>query len=376
MDGCVQYEKESVFWMKLEGYKVLNERFEFEPLDVEFDEKITSLSESEDRNKGYIIPGFVDVHTHGAIGQDFMNFSNTEEYIYYMYSNGITTFYPTTICAPIDTLCEAVSVYKDMEVIEGVHIEGPFINVKYKGAHNEQYIYEAYTEALYKLQEASGGKVKIITVAPEVGQNMEFIAKAAEMGIHVSLGHTDCDFATACSAIDAGADHITHLYNAMPPLHHRKSGLVGAAFDKDVFVEIIGDGFHVAPEVVRLTYKAIGDDRLLLISDSMEATGLSDGEYMLGGIMKVNVVDGMAYVESGAIAGSTHNIYQMVKSVNRMGIPIESAVKMATYTPAKSVGISDKGIISEGKCADLVVLDNNFDVVQTIKNGKTVFSVC
>lgn len=362
--------------MKLEGYKVLNENFEFEPLTLEFDEKITSISKSVDKGNGYIVPGFFDVHTHAAVDQDFMGFTDIDEYIYYMYSNGITTFYPTSCCGPIDEVAKAAAVCKDKEEIEGLNIEGPFICTKYRGAHREEYIYEAYIEALYKIQEASGGKVKLITVAPEVGQNMEFIAKASELGVHVSLGHTACDFETACAAIDAGADHITHLYNAMSPLHHRKSGLIGAAFDKDVYVEIIGDGVHVAPEVVRLTYKAIGEDRLLLISDSMAATGLSDGEYILGGAMKAIVTDGLAYTEDGALAGSTHNIYEMVKSVNKMGVPLESAIKMATYTPAKSVGVSDKGIISLGKCADFAVLDNNFEVVQTIKNGKIVFSVC
>jgi len=362
--------------MKLEGYNVLNENFEFEPLTVEFEDRITALKKSDKEGMGYIIPGFIDVHTHAAIDQDFMDFTDIDEYIYYMYSNGITTFYPTNCCAPIDEIAKAAAVCKDREEIEGINIEGPFINAAYKGAHREEYIFEAYIEALYKLQEASGGKVKLITVAPEIGQNMEFIAKATELGVHVSLGHTACDFQTACAAIDAGADHITHLFNAMPPLHHRKSGLIGAAFDKDVFVEIIGDGVHVAPEVVRLAYKAIGEDRLLLISDSMSATGLSDGEYLLGGVMKVNVTDGLAYTEDGALAGSTHNIYEMVKSVHRMGIPLEKAIKMATYTPARSVGETEKGIISVGKCADFVILDENFDVVQTIKNGKTVFSVC
>ena len=362
--------------MKLEGYSVLNENFEFEALSLEFDEKITSIEKSDKPCKGYVIPGFIDVHTHAAIDQDFMSYTDIDEYIYYMYSNGITTFYPTSCCAPVDEIVKAAAFCKDKKEIEGINIEGPFINTAYKGAHREEYICEAYIDALYKIQEAAGGKVKLITVAPEVGQNMEFIAKAAEMGIHVSLGHTACDFDTACAAIDAGADHITHLFNAMPPLHHRKSGLIGAAFDRDVYVELIGDGVHVAPEVVRLTYRAIGDDRLVLISDSMAATGLDDGEYLLGGVIKAIVTDGMAYTEDGALAGSTHNVYEMVKSVHKMGIPLEKAIKMATYTPAKSVGETEKGIISVGKCADFVILDENFEVVQTIKNGNIVFSVC
>lgn len=362
--------------MEFAGYKILDKNFEFKPMNISFNELITDLDVSaEESDKGYIIPGLIDVHSHGAVGQDFMNVTDFESYLYFMYSKGITTFYPTTVSATLTDLLTTVSMYKDLHEISGINIEGPFISEEYKGAHAKETLCEAQIEWLYKLQEASGNKIKIITVAPEIGQNMEFIHKASKIGIHVSIGHTSCDYTTAVSAFESGADRVTHLFNAMPPLHHRKSGLIGAAFDKDVFVEIIADGIHVAPEVVRLAYKAIGSDRLMLISDSMSATGLSDGKYKLGSL-DVEVKDKIAYtVINGALAGSTNTIYDMVLSAIKIGIPKEEAVKMATFTPAKSVCETEIGVLEIGKRADLVVLDNDFSVLKTIKNGQIVYSV-
>lgn len=360
--------------MTLDGYKVLNDRFEFQNLRLEYNEKIESFLPSESTEfKGYIIPGLVDVHTHGVIGQDANHMSDIESYIEYMYSKGITTFYPTTVSASLESLAEAVSVFKDDVRISGLNIEGPFLNKDFKGAHDENVLCEAYLELLYTLQEKSGNKVKLMTVAPEIGRNMEFIAKATEAGVHISLGHSACDYETAVTAMEAGADHITHLFNAMKPLHHRNSGLVGAAFDKNFYVEIITDGIHVCPEVVRLAYHAIGSDRLLIISDCMAATGLADGNYKLGDL-DVVVKDSVAHTLDGAIAGSTHTIYDMVRSVANMGIPMEEAIKMATKTPADSVGETEIGVLSAGKKADFVILDKDFSVLQTIRGGETVYS--
>ncbi len=361
--------------MLLEGYKVLNNRFEFDNLWIDYEHNILDMGKSEKNIfNGYVIPGLIDVHTHGVVGQDSMHIKDFDAYSNFMYAKGITTFYPTTISAPISALKEAVCQFKNLDAVSGLNLEGPFLNAVFCGAHRPEYICEACLESLYTLQDASGGKVKLITVAPEIGQNMEFIAKAAQLGVHVSLGHSACDYETALAAVEAGADHITHLFNAMSPLHHRKSGLPGAAFDRQVYTEIIGDGIHISPEVVRLSYRAIGEDRLLLISDSMMATGLADGMYTLGD-MDVKVKDGIAYTNDGALAGSTSTLYDMVRSVHAMGIPIEKAIKMASYTPAKSVGEKDIGILEPGKRADFVILDKDWSVLQTVRNGQIVYSV-
>ncbi|MBQ2966787.1 MAG: N-acetylglucosamine-6-phosphate deacetylase [Clostridia bacterium] len=360
--------------MILSGYKVLDENFHFVPLTLTYEDKIIGMEPEETQEfKGYIIPGLVDVHTHGVVGQDAMIIENYEEYIYYMYSKGITTFYPTSVTATDADMEEMVLFFKDKKEIKGLNIEGPYLNAKMRGAHVESLVREGDIGFLYRLQELSGNKIKLITVAPEIGQNLEFIAKASEMGIKVSLGHTACDYETAVTAFNAGADHVTHLFNAMNPLHHRKSGLIGAAFDKPFYVEIIGDGIHVVPEVVRMAYKLLGSDRMILISDCMAATGLEDGEYMLGD-MHVTVEDSIARTDDGALAGSTSTVYDMVRSVSKMGIPLEEAVRMATETPAKSVNETDIGILKPGMRADFVILDKDFEVVQTVKDGQIVYS--
>ncbi|MBR3942261.1 MAG: N-acetylglucosamine-6-phosphate deacetylase [Clostridia bacterium] len=361
--------------MKLSGYKVLNEAFRFEKATLSFDEEILSLTQEDgDDFNGYIIPGLVDIHTHGVMGEDSMCVEKYDDYVYFMYSNGITTFYPTSVTASVEDMEKMVSFFREKEEIEGINIEGPYINAKMRGAHDDKLICEGDIGVLYRVQELAGNKIKLITVAPEIGQNLEFIAKATEMGIKVSLGHTACDYETAVTAFDAGADHVTHLFNAMSPLHHRQSGLIGAAFDKPFYTEIICDGIHVVPEVVRMAYKVLGSDRMILISDCMSATGLGDGEYMLGGL-HVTVDDSIARTDDGAIAGSTSSLYDMVRSVVRMGIPMEEAIKMATLTPAKSVNESKIGMIKPGMQADFVILDKDFSVVQTVKKGKTVYSV-
>lgn len=360
--------------MNLSGYKVLDSDFEFKTMSLSYSDKITDMIPEDTKDfNGYIIPGLVDIHTHGVIGEDAMHVDKFEEYVYFMYSKGITTFYPTSVTATSEDMEKMAVFFADKEEITGINIEGPYINAKMKGAHQEKLICEGDIGVLYRLQELSGNKIKLITVAPEIGQNLEFITKAVDLGITVSLGHTACDYETAVTAFNAGANHVTHLFNAMSPLHHRQSGLIGAAFDKPFYVEIICDGIHVVPEVVRMAYKVLGSERMILISDSMQATGLADGEYLLGGL-KTKVEDGIARTEDGALAGSTSTLYDMMRSVIRMGIPVEEAVRMATETPAKSVGETKIGVLKPGMQADFVILDKDFEVVQTVKGGKTVFS--
>ena len=250
-------------------------------------------------------------------------------------------------------------------------MEGPFINKEKKGAQKEEDIKLADVELFHKLQEAAGGLIKLVDLAPETEGAMDFINQVKDE-VHVSIAHTMADYDTATEAINRGVDHITHLYNAMPPFSHRAPGVIGAARDSECYVELICDGVHIHPSCVRATFEMFTDKRIVLISDSMMATGMEDGQYELGG-QPVTVVGNLATLtEGGAIAGSATNLMDCIRTVvKEMHIPLESAVRCATLNPAKSIGIDDKyGSLEEGKYANAVVLDKDLNIVSIIQKGQ------
>ena len=316
----------------------------------------------------YAIPGLTDIHFHGCVGHDFCD--GTREAIdamaAYEASVGVTNIVPATMTLGEDTLleiCKAAKVYREEGPKEkrarlcGINMEGPFVAPSKKGAQNEAYIRTPDIEMFDKLNEASGFMVKLVAIAPEVEGAMEFIEKRHDEVV-ISLAHTATDYDTAVLAFEKGANHVTHLYNAMNPYTHRAPGLVGAAVDTHkVEVELICDGVHIHPASVRTTFKMFGDERIILISDSMMATGLEDGDYSLGG-QAVKVVGNLATLQDGTIAGSATNLMDCMRTaVLKMGIPLESAVKCAAVNPAKSVGIYDQyGSITPQKKANVVLL--------------------
>lgn len=316
----------------------------------------------------YAIPGLTDIHFHGCVGHDFCD--GTREAIdamaAYEASVGVTNIVPATMTLGEETLleiCKAAKAYREEGRQEkrarlcGINMEGPFVAPSKKGAQNGAYIRTPDIEMFDKLNEASGFMVKLIAIAPEVEGAMEFIEKRHDEVV-VSLAHTATDYDTAVAAFEKGANHVTHLYNAMNPYTHRAPGLVGAAADTHkVEVELICDGVHIHPASVRTTFKMFGDDRIILISDSMMATGLEDGDYSLGG-QAVKVVGNLATLKDGTIAGSATNLMDCMRTaVLKMGIPLESAVKCAAVNPAKSVGIYDQyGSIAPKKKANVVLL--------------------
>lgn len=316
----------------------------------------------------YAIPGLTDIHFHGCVGHDFCD--GTREAIdamaAYEASVGVTNIVPATMTLGEDTLrevCKAAKAYREEGHIErrarlcGINMEGPFVAPSKKGAQNSDYIRTPDIEMFDRLNEASGFMVKLIAIAPEVEGAMEFIEKRHDEVV-ISLAHTATDYDTAVLAFEKGANHVTHLYNAMNPYTHRAPGLVGAAADTHkVEVELICDGVHIHPASVRTTFKMFGDDRIILISDSMMATGLEDGDYSLGG-QAVKVVGNLATLQDGTIAGSATNLMDCMRTVVlKMGIPLESAVKCAAVNPAKSVGIYDQyGSIAPKKKANVVLL--------------------
>lgn len=318
-----------------------------------------------DLKKRKVFAGLTDIHSHGCIGFDTMDANRLAKMSTFMAKNGVTSWLPTTMTADMDTLKKVVnqnSTNKNGAEVLGYHIEGPYINEKFKGAQNGKYIIPPDIDEFEKLN-----NIKMVTLAPETENAFEFIKKCKAV---VSIGHTDCSFECAKEAIESGAKCLTHTFNAMPPMHHRNPGPIGAAFDKNIFVQVICDGIHIHPSVIRMLYKLFGVNRMVLISDSMRATGLSDGEYEFGG-QKIYVKNSVARTSEGAIAGSTKTLLECVKKAIEFGIPENDAFKMASQTPCELLGIK-KGKIEVGYDADFIVLDENLNVVHTVVGGETI----
>lgn len=310
-----------------------------------------------------VIPGLIDVHTHGCIGIDAMD-ADFEPMCKYNAKHGTTSFLPTTMTMGYDDLLKVTNAKTDFNGanILGFHFEGPYISKKYKGAQNEKYIKDP------NLKEFSQFKnVKMITIAPELNGAAEFIKGICDKVV-VSIGHTDCDYDTATAAIKAGANCLTHTFNAMAPLHHRNAGPIGAGFENHIYAQLICDGFHVSKPMVLALYKLFGADRLTLISDSIKPAGLPDGEYDSGGL-KVILRNNEARLADGTIAGSTATLLDCVKKAVEFGIPFDDAVRMATATPAEMLKIN-KGKIAVGYDADLLLIDGNFNIKNVIIGGK------
>jgi len=333
----------------------------------------------------FLIPGMIDVHIHGAAGADTMDgdISSLKTFAKAVVAEGTTAFLPTTITQTADTIMGALTnianytqqqTAQEAEII-GVHLEGPFVNVANAGAQPTQYIVDPDVKLFKKFQTAAGNLIKIVTIAPELPNGLAFVEYLNETGVIASIGHSGATSAETDRAFAAGVKHVTHLYNGLNPFHHRAAGVVGAAlFNKKAFVEMIVDGHHVDPYVVKLTYQVKGSDQILLITDSMRAKSLEDGEYELGG-QTVFVKDGQARLESGALAGSTLKMNEAVKNMLTFtDCTLADIVKMTSVNQAKQLGIFDrKGSISAGKDADLVMLNKNYEVVKTICKGQIAF---
>jgi N-acetylglucosamine-6-phosphate deacetylase len=333
------------------------------------------------------VPGFIDVHIHGANGADTMD--ATREALDIMTQalpgEGTTSFLATTMTQEEKqiekALVNAGEYIKDHQTpgkaeILGIHLEGPFVNPKKAGAQPIQYIIEPNLELFKKWEQLSGQTIKLVTLAPEQSGGLEMVRYLKANGMIASIGHTDATYEEVLNAINAGANHVTHLYNQMRGLHHREPGVVGAAFLKEELkAELIVDGVHVHPEMVKLAYKQKGKTGLILITDSMRAKCLKNGHYDLGG-QDVTVQNGKAVLSDGTLAGSILKLGKGVKNIMAFtGCRLEDAVEMAAVNPAKQLNVFDrKGTISEGKDADLVILDENYDVYMTLCRGQVAYS--
>ena len=330
----------------------------------------------------YVIPGLVDVHFHGCVGEDFSDATpdGLQRMADYELSQGVTYICPAgmTLLEPeLTAICKNAAAHRSKNAggaeLVGLHLEGPFLSMAKKGAQNGDFLHAPDVAMLRRLQEAAEGCVKLVTVAPEEPGGLDFVKAATADGIHVSVGHTTADYDTASAAFAAGADHATHLYNGMPPLHHRDPAVIGAASDAShVMPELICDGVHIHGSVVRLTFQLFGKERVILISDSLRATGMPDGVYAFGG-QEIEVHGNLAtiYGHPETLAGSVTSLMGCMRKAVEFGIPLTDAVRACTYNPAKSIGMEDRiGSLEIGKEASFVVLNHDLSLKAVVFHGK------
>lgn len=356
---------------------------------VVFDKKIIAITpedqlgqldikEQLDAGGRYLSPGFIDIHIHGCSGFDTMDDDENalSRISKSVLQTGVTSFLPTTMTMPFSKIEKAMERIRqtmgkmDGAEILGCHMEGPFINDEYKGAQDKQYIIGPDLSRIVPYLDC----IKIITLAPEIEGSLALIKACKQHGIVVSIGHSNATYEQAIEAIAAGATHMSHTFNALPPLHHRYPGAIGAAMDSEMVCELIADNLHVHPAMQRLFLKGKGFGNIILITDAMRASMLEDGQYDLGG-QNVIVKNGEARLASGVIAGSVLALNQAVRNfVNNTGLELAKAIQLVTINPARQIGVADrKGSIEVGKHADMVIFDENLDIFAAVVQGNNLY---
>jgi N-acetylglucosamine-6-phosphate deacetylase len=350
----------------------------------------TVIDFTRDFPDAILAPGYVDIHMHGGAGVDVMLASLTElpGLNKFLTKHGVTGYFPTTVAAPLDQTCAALNRLADAieaarsshatngggEALPlGIHLEGPFLSHKRRGVHPPENLVEPTPEIFERLCQAARGHVRMMTIAPELPGALEVISEAARRNVFVSIGHSDAIMETAQAAVKAGARHATHTFNAMRPLDHREPGILGEALTSDrLTADIIADGIHVAPEVVKLFLRAKGLERAVLITDATAAAGMPDGIYQLGPIQVV-VKDGRCTLDGkpdGQLAGSVLTMDQAVRNVRQFaGWSLQDSVRAATLNPTAAAGLTQHGQITAGAEANLVVLTPEGQVRKTIVRG-------
>lgn len=329
-----------------------------------------------------VIPGLVDVHIHGCMGADFSDgdYEGLKVMARHLLKEGITSFAPASMTLPYPVLEKAFATGRkladeapeDCARLMGIHMEGPYFSEKKKGAQNGEYLKNPDFEGFRALFEGCGGLVRIVDVAPELPGAAEFVEKASKL-CTVSVAHTDSGYDDAKAAFDAGATHLTHTFNAMTPIAHRAPGVIPAAAEnKAVRAELIGDGFHVMPPVVRLIFSVFGAERMIIVSDALRCCGMPKGEYELGG-QTVVLHDDVGRLLDGTVAGSITDLYKCLQRILSYGIAEEVAVRAVTHNPACAIGADDKiGTIEEGKLADFLICSADYATKRVFRGGKEV----
>jgi N-acetylglucosamine-6-phosphate deacetylase len=339
-----------------------------------------------DFHDAILAPGFFDIHIHGGAGIDLMRapVSELPRLGRFLTQHGVTGYFPTTVAAPLDATCAALERLADaIESPEpgngvhvqarplGIHLEGPFLSHKRRGVHPPEYLVEPTVPIFDRLWQAARGHVTMITIAPEIRGAIDVIAEAATRNVCVSIGHSDAQLTTARDAVTAGARHATHTFNAMRPLDHREPGIIGEVLSDDsITADLIADGIHVSPEVVKVFLHSKGRERAVLITDAISATGMPDGRYQLGPI-EVDVKDGKC-TSNGSLAGSVLTMDRAVRNVTKFSDwSLRDAVRAATFNPARAVGLTKThGVLMAGANADFTVLNSSGEVLKTIVGGR------
>lgn len=375
--------------MIIKNGKLLNDKFEFENADLEIGgEKIAKIAENLsgddviDVEGMYVVPGFIDSHTHGAMGFEYWedlddSYATMSEF---EGKNGTTAIFATISAAVNEKMIKSIGVYKRNKnnapgaKFIGIHLEGPFFNVAKKGAHLPENIRDTSVEEFKTFIEAGGEDIKIITLAPELPNAEETIKYIVSCGTTVTMGHTNATYDEAQKGVEWGVTRSTHTFNAMSPLNHREPGVVGSALTNDkVDCELICDFFHVHPAMCKMVYDIKGVDKVIMITDSVIGAGLPDGKFKENTNNPVIVKDKKTYLLDGTIAGGSSCLIDGIKNMVSVGVPLEDAVKMATINPAKSVKMDDKvGSLKEGKFADIVILDKALNIKYVFVNGKMI----
>ncbi len=374
--------------MLLKNATIYNELFETVKLNITVDgERISAVDARTDGNDvldltGYtILPGLIDMHIHGCAGHDMCEATPEalEAMSRCLVQRGVTSFCPTSMTLSFE---ELQGIFRNVAsekgnvtgaYIHGINMEGPYIAMSKKGAQNGAYVRHPDVAEFKQLFADSGECIKVVDIAPETEGAQQFVEEIQPI-CPVSVAHTAADYDETCAAFSWGVRHVTHLYNAQSGLTHRAPGVVGAVFDNagryGVRAELICDGFHIHPAALRIAFSQLGEDNSVIVSDSMCAAGHVDGEYDLGG-QTVYVRDGKALLADGTIAASTSNVFDELKNVIRFGVPLKQAIKSATINPARAIRVDrETGSIQAGKLADLLVVDDNWNIVLVIVRGE------
>ncbi len=343
----------------------------------------TVPEDAVDLHGATVIPGLVEVHSHGAMDADFSDgdYDGLKKMAAFYASVGVTSFAPASMTLPYEVLSKAYAnaarLQKEAPAgcahLRGIHMEGPFFSYKKRGAQNPAYLKDPDFEGFRKLWEDCGGLIKIVDVAPELPGAAEFTAKAKEYAT-VSVAHTDSDYISAKAVFDAGATHLTHMFNAMPGIHHRNPGVIPAAAENNrVRAELICDGIHVHPSVVRLAFSLFGAGRMVMISDSGRCAGLPEGTHVIQGGLDCWLKGGVARLADDTIASSATNLWHCLQNVLSWGIPEEDAVRAATYNPACAIHADKEvGSIETGKQADFLVCQGDYTQKEVYIGGMKI----